>query len=267
MRTLVLLRDAVLRSQPRCVIRSARKMYASVARMPTTEHILLESDFRQVPDLRDARTVHARIEFRSRLRRRILQLEIIDYYYLSVRSHSRSILIEYVLDLRFVDAPRRLRHIAWRWITVSLLIALAPGIASRIDSSATRSWQADWLPVCVTLIVVWAFATLVAVYRTTETVSLFSTHGAARLLECTGGLGTFYVLRGFMKKLAAHIRLASAARRRTKAEHLRDEMREHLRLKEIGVLSAGEYETAKVRILDHHSPAAQPPLARAPTRP
>lgn len=88
--------------------------------MPTTEHVLLESDFRQVPDLRDARTVHARIEFRSRLRRRVLQLEIIDYYYLSVRSHSRSILLEYVLDLRFVDAPRRLRHIAWRWITFSL---------------------------------------------------------------------------------------------------------------------------------------------------
>ena len=62
-------------------------------------------------------------------------------------------------------------------------------------------------------------------------------------------------------------RLASAARRRTKAEHLGDEMREHLRLKEIGLLSAEEYETAKVRILDHHSPAAQPPLARAPTRP
>jgi len=263
-----LLRDAVLRSQPGCVLRSARKMYASVARMPTTEHILLESDFRQVPDLRDARTVHARIEFRSRLRRRVLQLEIIDYYYLSVRSHSRSIVLEYVLDLRFVDAPRRLRHIAWRWIALSLLlIALASGMASRIDSSATHWWQDDWLAVRITLMVVWAFATLVAVYRTTETVSLFSTHGAARLLECTGGLGTFHVLRGFMAKLAAHIQLASAARRRMKAEHLRDEMREHLRLKEIGVLSAGEYETAKVRILDHHSPAAQPPLARAPTRP
>ena len=243
-------------------------MYASVARMPTTEHVLLESDFRQVPDLQDARTVHARIEFRSRLRRRLLQLEIIDYYYLSVRSHSRSILLEYVLDLRFVDPPQRLRHIAWRWITFSLLLmALALAIASRIDSSATPWWQHDWLlPVCVTVIVVWPFATLVAVYRTTETVSLFSTHGAATLLECPGGLGTFRVLRPFMAKLAAHIRLASAARRRTKAEHLRDEMREHLRLKEIGVLPAGEYETAKVRILDQHSPAAQPSVARASTR-
>src|SRR5580700_460854 len=240
-------------------------MYASVARMTTTEHVLLESDFRQVPDFQDARTVHARIEFHSRLRRRVLQLEIIDYYYLSVRSHSRSVRLEYVLDLRFVDAPQRLRHIAWRWITFSLLlIALALGIASRIDSSATPWWQHDWLlPACVTVIVVWPFATLVAVYRTTETVSLFSTHGAARLLECTGGLGTFRVFRPFMTRLAAHIRLASAARRRTKAEHLRDEMREHLRLKEIGVLPAGEYETAKARILDQHSPAVQPPLARS----
>jgi hypothetical protein len=68
-----------------------------------------------------------------------------------------------------------------------------------------------------------------------------------------------------MAKLTAHIRLASAARRRSRAEHLRDEMREHLRLMEIGVLPAGEYETAKVRILDHHAPAVQPALARAST--
>jgi hypothetical protein len=237
-----------------------RKLYANIARMPKTEHILLESDVRRVPDPRDARTVHARIEYRSRLRKRVLQLEIIDYYYLSVRSQSRSVLLEYVLDLRFVDAPRQFRHISWRWITFSLVsMVLASGITLQIDPSATPWRQHDWLPVCVTVIVVWAFATLVGVYRTTETVCLFSTHGAARFLECTGGLGTLHVFRRFMAKLAAHIRLASGARRRTKAEHLRDEMREHLRLKEIGVLSAGQYETAKVRILDQHSPAAQPP--------
>src|SRR5437764_14517715 len=145
-------------------------MYASIARMPTTEHILLESDFRQVPDLRDARTVHARLEFRSRLRRRVLQLEIIDYYYLSVRSHSRSIVLEYVLDLRFVDAPRRLRHIAWRWISLWLLsIALASGIASHISWSATPGWQHESLPVCATAVAVWELAAILAVVTTTET--------------------------------------------------------------------------------------------------
>src|SRR5260221_13177882 len=92
-------------------------MYASVARMQTTEHILLESDFREVPSLQDARTVHARIEFRSRIRRRVLRLEIFHYYYLAVRSRPRSLPLEYVLDLRVVGGPRRVRHIPWRWIT------------------------------------------------------------------------------------------------------------------------------------------------------
>jgi len=235
--------------------------------MPKTEHILLESELRQVPALRDARTVHARIEFRSRLRRHLMQLEIIDYYYLSVRSRSRNKLREYVLDLRFVDAPRGLRHISWRWIGFSLVfIAVALGIASRIDPSATASWQRHWLSVCTCAIGVWTFATFVAVYRTTEKVTLVSTHGAARLFECTGGLGTLRAFRSFMTKLAAHIRLAAGARRATKTEHLRDEMREHLRLKEIGVLSAGEYEKAKVRILDQHSSGEQPDVARGSKR-
>ena len=149
-------------------------MDASVARMPTTEHVVLESDFREVPALRDARSVHARFEFRSRLRRRVVQLEIFDFYFLSVRSHSRSILLEYVLDLRFVDAPRRFRHVAWRWIGFSvLLITLSSGIAARIDSSGAPWWQHDrLLEICVAVIVVWPLATLVSVYRTTETVIL-----------------------------------------------------------------------------------------------
>ncbi len=219
--------------------------------MPKIEHILLESDAQQVPDPRDARRVHARIEFRSRLHRCVLQLEIIDYYYLSVRSHPRSGPLEYVVDLRFVDAPRRFRHIAWRWIGCSLIM-MALG-------SATPWPQHDWLAVYIAAAIVWALATLAAVYRTTETVYLFSSHGAARLLECSGGLGTLRAVQGFMTKLAAHIRLASGARRPTKAEHLRDEMREHLRLREIGVLSAAQYEAAKARILDQHSPTAHRP--------
>jgi hypothetical protein len=230
--------------------------------MPKTEHILLESDTREVPDLRDARAVHSRIEFRSRLRRRVLQLEIIDYYYLSVRARSRTGMLEYVLDLRFVDAPRRCRHVSWRWIAFSLVFAvLTAGVASRINLSTMPWWQHNWFPVSGTAIGVWAFATFVAVYDTSETISLFSMHGAARLLECTGGLGTFRVFRRFMAQLAAHIRLAAGARRHTKAEHLRDEMREHLRLKEIGVLASAEYEKAKARILGQHTRGAQPTVA------
>jgi hypothetical protein len=230
---------------------------AHVSSVPMAEHILLESDVCEVPDLRAARKVHARIAFRSRLRGRVTQLEIIDYYYLAVRSYSRAGGLEYVLDLRFVDTPRVSRHVSWRWITASLLLTtLAYGIL-KLGPLAPQLWQRYSVPLCAAVIGAWAVATLLAVYRTTETVRLFSSVGAARLLDCTGGLGTVRGLRRFMAKVTAHIRLAAEARRRTRAAHLRDEMREHVRLKEIGVLGEPEYESAKARILGKHSPAAR----------
>jgi hypothetical protein len=224
-----------------------------MAHMTATEHILLETDLRQVPDLREARKSHARIELRSRLRRRVLQLEIIDYYYLSVRSRTGSRALGFSLDLRFARAPQLSRHIAWRWMAASLVLFLVPTlIATAIHTSA--GWRQEWLPVSLAVATAWAGVTFVCLYRTTETISLFSTCGAARLLEFTGGPGTFRAGRPFLAKLTAHIRLASAARRRTKAEHLRDEMREHQRLRELGVLSVSDYEVSKARILGQHAP-------------
>ncbi|HVN46545.1 MAG TPA: hypothetical protein VMT66_15055 [Steroidobacteraceae bacterium] len=229
---------------------------AAVTRIPAAEHILLESDVQQVPDLRAARKVHASVAFRSRLRGQFTQLEIIDYYYLAVRARSRSGTLEYVLDLRFVETPCVSRHIAWRWITASLLLTtLACGIL-QLASSAPQWWQRYSVPLCATVMGAWAMTTLLAAYRTTETVRLLSSVGAARVLDCTGGLGTVRRLRHFMAKVAAHVRLAAAARRTTKAAHLRDEMREHGRLRQIGVLDEPQYESAKARILSKHSPAA-----------
>jgi len=218
-----------------------------------------------VPDARAARKVHASIALRSRLRRWFVRLEIIDYYYLSVRSHSRSAQLEYVLDLRFVDVPRVSRHISWKWIMASLLLTcLAYGVM-QLGPSVLPWSQRNWLIVCAVVTGAWAVATLLALYRTTETVSLFSTDGAARLLQYTGGFGT---LRGnrrrrFVAKIGAHVQLAVAARRVTKAAHLRDAMREHFRLREIGVLGEPAYESAKARILGTHSPTSPSYAARA----
>jgi hypothetical protein len=218
--------------------------------MHTTEHILLEWDVREVLDLRQARRVHADIAMRSRLRRRTLELKVIDYYYLSVRSRSRSAELEYVLDLRFVEAPPlRSRHIAWRWIGASLvLLAVTVGIVVHMGSSAPPWWKHEWLGPCVAVLGACAVTTLIAPYRTTETVRLLSTHGRARLLEFTGGVGTLRRIRRFMARLAAHLQLASAARRRTRTEDLRDKMR-------------------KVRILAAHSAGAQPVTTRRPAHP
>ena len=211
--------------------------------MSASEHILLESDVREVPDALAARKVHASIRLRSRLRRRALQLEIIDYYYLSVRAwRSRVPQASYVLDLRFADAtPRLSRHVAWRSMAAALfLLAAAAAISDRL------------VP-CLIVMGSAALAALTCAFRTHETVTIYSANGGAKLMEFTAGLGTLRALRLFMTKLAAHTRLASAARRRSRSEHLRDEMREHFRLKEIGTLSVDEYEAAKVRILGQHA--------------
>jgi hypothetical protein len=61
-----------------------------------------------------------------------------------------------------------------------------------------------------------------------------------------------------VRKLAAHIQFAVADRKATRAEHLRDEMREHFRLKEVGVLSHEQYELSKAQILAQHTPVRQP---------
>jgi hypothetical protein len=225
--------------------------------MSKTEHILLESEDRDIPELRTARKVHARLRSRSRLRRRVLELDIIDYYYLSVRMQRRSTLLEYVLDLRFIDPRiRESRHIAWRWMIATLAFAMLTAASVwRLGSSPAPWWQHGQLPICATMLVLTACVGLVCVYRTTETLTLRSVHGQARLLELTGGLGTLRATRPFMLKLAAHIRIAIAARRSSRAQHLRDEMREHFHLKEAGVLSDEEYEESKRRILAEHAPA------------
>lgn len=225
-------------------------------RVMTTEHILLESDDREVPEARAARKVHASLRLRSGLRRRSVALDIIDYYYLSVRTKRAGTgLTEYVLDLRFVDPePQRSRHIASRWMTAAFVLAALFAASAWWIGSSPAWWQHDWLPVCAGLFAATVCAALACVYRTTETLTVYSDHGQARVLECVGGLGTFRAVRRFTVKLAAHVQIAVAARRASRAQHLRDEMREHFRLKEIGVLSEEEYDASKRRILQQHGP-------------
>jgi len=228
--------------------------------MRATEHILLESEAREVPQLRTARKIHSRLRIRSRLPRRAIELTLLDYYYLSVRTwQSRRTVSQYVLDLRFVDPGLRLsRHVAWRWMTASVVLAtLAVAVAWW-----TTSWKHDWLALLGGLSGLAASSALIGIYRTTQTLALFSVNGRARLLAFTGRLGTFRAVRRFSQQLAAHLQISVAARRSSKAEHLRDEMREHFRLKDAGVLSEQEYEVSKGRILGRHS-ARIPPRSDA----
>lgn len=224
--------------------------------MPAVEHILLESDELNLPQRQTARKVHASHRFHCRLRRRVVELEIIDYYYLFCRQrNARTELSECVFDLRFVDPiVRQSRHVPARWLALSTCLALFAILMwtdalSRYDLSHSR------LSIGALLLFLAACSAVVSLYRLKETLEIRSLHGQAKLLELTGSLGTLRSLRPFMRKLGAHVRIAAGIRRDSKAAHLRDEMREHHRLREAGILSDWQYEESKRLILAHHSVA------------
>jgi hypothetical protein len=221
--------------------------------LQVAEHIVLESDEREIPELRSRRREHASVQCRSRLQRRNLDLSIINYYYLGVRVVQRAgAPQEYVLDLRFVDPAFALsRHVPWRWIGAALALtaAAAAGALWYAAETALRDLAALFFAAALAGA---ALAYLVVARRLVETVTLYSLHGRAALLEYRGGAGTLRRVRPFLRKLAAHVQLAAATRRANRAEHLRDELREHYRLKEVGVLATEAYDACKMRILARH---------------
>jgi hypothetical protein len=220
--------------------------------MAGVEHILLESDERNVPTLETARRIHARIVLPGDRWRPALELTLIDDFFLSVRT-ARARSARYVVDLRHVDPSIRLaRQIAWCWIAAGAVFLLLAILGVRgIATSTAPWWRHEGLPVTIAFFAVAAAAMYAAAHRTAETLTFFSSHGRAKLLCHAGGPGTLRGFRSFLPRLQAHLRIAGA-RRHAGADHLRDEMREHFRLKEAGVLTEAEYAAAKRRILATH---------------
>jgi hypothetical protein len=97
-------------------------------------------------------------------------------------------------------------------------------------------------------------ALYVALRRTTESLQLRSVHGHAALVSVTGDLGCARRYRKVFAVLSRNVNAARLARPQERPQFLRDEMREHFRLHQLGVLSNKQYEASKARILAAHSP-------------
>ena len=95
-------------------------------------------------------------------------------------------------------------------------------------------------------------AGIIALYLTRETIELRSVHGRALLVEITGSLGSSKVTRDFLENLVKRIDDVRAGAKQSKPHFLRDEMREHRRLWEAGILSDAAYDSSKRRILQAH---------------
>jgi hypothetical protein len=88
--------------------------------------------------------------------------------------------------------------------------------------------------------------------RTTESLEFTSVHGGVTLVSVTGAIGSARDGKKFFIELIKSIGAAKIARPQPPQQFLRDEMREHHRLREIGALTEAQYETSKSRILASH---------------
>lgn len=228
---------------------------APLGSVPPAEHISLQSepDSSAAPSAPRRRKVGATYTLKSALRGCSTQLSLLEEHFISVQterpgSSSKS----YVLDLRFANAkPVRKRRVAWTWLTLTGVFGLLTAAAGSLSYSGATALVPTLL-VGLTMCLGGIGCFIVFLRRTTESLEFTSVHGEATLISITGGIGSARAGKTFFVGLIKSINAAKAARPQSKQELLRDEMREHHRLRELGVLSQEEYETSKARILAAH---------------
>lgn len=222
------------------------------------EHISIESSMEEsaTPVRRARGKVLASYALKSPLRGCETELSLLEDHFVAVRCvRPDSLPKKYDVDLRFVDPrPVRSREISWTWLVVTVgLIALAIGTIAAQWSVSPQPWLLPGILAAFATLLVSVLTGMLFVRRTTESLEFRSIHGHATLLSVTGGIGSARDGKRFFVALMKDINAAKAARPQEKPQFLRDEMREHHRLRELGVLSEEQYEQSKARILAEHS--------------
>jgi hypothetical protein len=221
------------------------------------EHISLQSETMEMGTApRVDRKSLVKYQLVSRARGSVTRIAILDGHFVSLNlRRARAQEQEHTVDLRFVDPrPIGIRKVGWPWmyvaIALTLLAAAATVFAIQFASPDQRLWA---VPAAIVLGTFTVSSYLMCLYFTTESMVFVSTHGRARLIVITGGLGTTRAARKCALDIVKHINLARKQAKQTRQVFLRDEMREHSRLHEQGVLSDEQYEVAKARILKSHT--------------
>jgi hypothetical protein len=221
------------------VARSAQRVAAS----SHSEHISLESapeEHSRSVEVKKSRKVLDKFELKSGIRGMSTELKLLEDYWLSVHSiRPRTEPRKYLVDLRFANPkPNRVREISWGWLGAGIALLL---------TSVGAGWLSAFAVAAGGLLASFA-ALFIAYLRTIESLTFTSVHGGAILVSITGGLGSCRSAKHFFVTLIKHISVAKTKSTQQKQQYLREEMREHSRLKDLGVLTDEEYEASKQRI-------------------
>lgn len=217
--------------------------------MASSEHILIEGD-EFVAEIDHPRHSEAQQHFHILNRSHALQTEMIlfDGGWLSVRQHrSRTAGVAQMINLRYLDAkPTVTRYFARRTFAVCFALSVA---ALATTLLALNSVQIAWtIPATLLLATGAAVAFATCAYRTRKDVVFHTRHGRAPVISLMGTLGSFRTLRATVPKIVEAIELTAEGEADPK-KRLRNEMREHYRLRECGVLDETICAQSTQRIL------------------
>jgi hypothetical protein len=219
------------------------------------EHVTLESrDDLSAENRRQPRTSAVRTcAFKTIARRQTTELAILDSHALEVhQTGPNGYNAEYQVDLRFLDSsPVWVRSIPWGWLRAAIVLLIAG------PATVGFVWQAESTPVALLVAAVLATALGAAclartVRETRTSLHFVSIDGRGPVVCVPGGLLTANIDQAFLDEVARATEAARLAWPQPKQQFLRDQMREHRRLYQIGVLAEADYEQSKARILAAH---------------
>lgn len=222
------------------------------------EHISMETgsdDLQAPPQKRAIRRVRCDYALHSKLRGCVTKLALLEDHFLSVQLvRPDTEPKKYEFDLRFANAkPVIVRHVAWFWLALAIsLVALAAAALWMLWPQTAADWIAPVPLTAIAALLASAGSVLMFLRRTTESLEFWSVHGQVTLVSVTGAIGSTRDGKKFFVELIKSIGAAKTARPQPAHQFLRDEMREHHRLREIGALTEAQYEASKNRILSSH---------------
>ena len=229
---------------------ATRAAFAESFDEATAEHVSLGDEY--VRRESSARTVSRKITIRDRLRGRVTTLTFFAEGFINVSqvSRGRKKASRTPLDLRYLDAaPEVSRHHPRRFMQATGITA---GIAVLLVALAVAGIAAPVMIPGAAIACAGAIITAISwFYRSHEEIRFYTLHGRALVMRLVAGRGYIRRYRKLLNTIANAIDTAADEIDEDTIAHLRAEMREHYRMKEIGLLSQQECSAATTRILAH----------------
>jgi len=223
---------------------------ASMASSMYEEHICLASDEVEEAAELVPTTMEAVLEQTCGKRRR--RLVLFNGSYLGVSTSGASSKVgEYNLKLAYVDAAP-VRHVARMYWAIFAATAVPGAALLAVQSMSGIALGPAWLVTDALLLSAALWSLAVALHRYFDRLVFLTRHGRVRVLDISRSRPDRRRPRAFIERLKMAIRQAQLDGPPVQAHYLRDEMREHRRLLEQGVMQPEKFELAKVLILRAH---------------